>query len=112
ADHPVTAGLQYGFDIGRFGSIVAAANTTWHSELFLREYNDPMIDRVGPNTKTDITVTYFVADSGLKITGYATNLENDVEKTNIFVSPGFVGLSATTAYTRPRSYGVRVDFDF
>jgi iron complex outermembrane receptor protein len=46
------------------------------------------------------------------ITGYVTNIEDDVQKTNVFVSPGFVGLSATSAYTKPRTFGVRLDYDF
>ena len=112
SDHTITGGLQYGFDLGDIGSVVAAVNTTWHSELFLREYNDPIVDRVAPNTKTDITVTYFAGDSGLSLTGFVTNLEDDVEKTNIFISPGFVGESATTTYTKPRTFGVKVDYEF
>ncbi len=110
--HTITAGLQYGFDIGTAGNVVAALNTTWHDELFLREYNHPIIDRVPSNTKTDLTVTYFVAGTGLSITGYATNLENNVQKNNVYISPGFIGLSATTAYSRPRSLGVRLDYMF
>ncbi len=112
ADHTITGGLQYGFDLGNAGSVVAAINTTWHSEMFLREYNDPVIDRVGPNTKTDITVTYFAGDSGLSVTGFVTNLEDDVEKNNIFITPGFIRESATTAYTKPRTFGVKVDYEF
>ncbi len=112
ADHTITGGLQYAFDLGSAGSVVAAVNTSWHSELFLREYNDPVIDRVGPNTKTDITLTYFVADSGLAITGFVTNLEDDVERNNIYITPGFIGESATTAYTKPRTFGVKVDYEF
>lgn len=112
AKNTVTAGLQYGVDVGSSGSIVASINTTWHGKKFLREYNNPTIDKVGANTKTDATVTYFAEDIGLSITGYVTNIENNSEKTNIFTSPGFVGLSATTAYSKPRSYGVRVDYKF
>lgn len=112
AEHTINAGLQYGFDVGTSGSMVANLNTTWHSEMYLREYNDPMIDEVDANSKTDVTLTYFHNNSGLSVTAYATNLEDEVEKTNIFVSPGFVGLSATTAYTKPRTIGVRLDYEF
>ena len=112
ADHTITGGLQYGFDLGEIGSVVASVNTSWHSEMFLREYNDPVIDRVGPNTKTDITVTYFAGDTGLSVTGFVTNLEDDVERNNIYITPGFIGESATTAYTKPRTFGVKVDYEF
>lgn len=111
AEHTITAGLRYGFDVGA-GRIVTSANTAWHSEMFLREYNHQTIDRVAPNTKTDVTVMYLVGGTGLSITGFVTNLEDDVEKTNIFVSPGFIGTSATTAYSKPRTYGLKVDYEF
>ncbi len=112
ADHTITGGLQYGFDLANLGSFIASVNTTWHSEMFLREYNDPDIDRVGPNTKTDITLTYFAGDTGLSITGFATNLEDNVEKNNIYITPGFIGESATTAYTKPRTFGIKMDYKF
>jgi iron complex outermembrane receptor protein len=112
AQNTLNLGLEYDADLGSAGSLTAAINANWHDELFLREYNDPSIDRVPPGTKTDITVTYNVGDSDLRITGYVTNLEDDVERNNIYISPGFVGESATTSYTRPRTVGVRVDYDF
>lgn len=111
APHTINVGAQYEFDLGSSGSVTAAINHNWHSKKYLREYNAP-IDRVSPNGKTDITITYKVGDTGFKLTGYVTNLENDVEKANIFISPGFVGLSATTAYTKPRTFGIRADYKF
>ena len=72
----------------------------------------PTIDRVGSNSKTDMTATYFLDAVGLAITGFVTNLEDNVEKNNIYVSPGFVGQSATTAYTKPRTFGIKLDYEF
>ena len=112
ARHTINAGLQYGFNVGSTGSVVLSVNTSWHSELFLREYNNPTIDRVGSNSKTDMTATYFLDAIGLAITGFVTNLEDNVEKNNIYVSPGFVGQSATTAYTKPRTFGIKLDYEF
>jgi iron complex outermembrane recepter protein len=112
SDHTVNLGAQYETEIGSAGRLIASVNYNWHSELFLREYNDRRIDRVVPNSKTDVTLTWHVADSGLKLTGYVTNLENNVEKNNIYISPGFIGESATTAYTRPRTFGIRADYKF
>lgn len=112
ARHTFNIGVTYDFDIGSAGRFTISANHNRHSKLFLREFNDPVVDAVGSNGKTDITVTYNLGETGLKLTGYVTNLENDVEKTNIYISPGFVGLSATTAYTKPRTFGVRADYRF
>ena len=64
------------------------------------------------NTKTDLTVTYRLSDPGLRVTGYVTNIENNVERNNIYLTPGFIGVSPTTAYTKPRTIGVRIDYSF
>ncbi|WP_298021016.1 TonB-dependent receptor [uncultured Parasphingopyxis sp.] len=111
SEHSVNIGLQYETYIGD-GTFTAAVNTNFHSDFFLREFNDPEIDRVESNTRTDITVSYEFSDPGLRITGYVTNLEDNVERNNIYLTPGFIGVSATTAYTRPRTFGVRADFSF
>jgi len=111
ARHTINLGAQYVFDLGSAGELTAAANFNWHDKKYLREYNNAA-DYVAPNTKTDITLTYKVADTGVKVVGYVTNLENDIEKTNIYISPGFIGLSATTAYSKPRTFGMRVDYAF
>ncbi|MEI9851188.1 MAG: TonB-dependent receptor [Sphingomonas sp.] len=110
--HVINLGAQYEVDLGSSGSLTLAANYNWHSKKYLREFNDPVIDLVPANGRTDVTVSYKVADTGIKLTGFVTNLENDVEKNNIYISPGFIGLSAVTSYTRPRTFGIRADFSF
>ncbi|CAN5185171.1 hypothetical protein BH09PSE1_BH09PSE1_15800 [soil metagenome] len=112
AQNTINLGAQYSWALGRAGQLDAAVNMNWHDELFLREYNNPTIDRVPANTKTDVTLTWYVGETNLKVTAYGTNLEDEVERNNVYVSPGFVGLSATTAYTKPRSFGLRVDYAF
>jgi len=112
SNHTLNLGAQYNIDLGSAGELTTTVNFNYHDELFLREFNDPMIDRVGSNTKTDITITWNVAETGLSIAGYVNNLEDNVERNNIFISPGFIGLSATTAYSRPRTFGVRLDYAF
>ena len=112
SENTLNLGLQYDTDLGSYGRLTAAINHAWRDDMYLREHNDPTIDLVEANGKTDVTVTYFVADTNFRITGYVTNIEDDVQKTNVFVSPGFVGLSATSAYTKPRTFGVRLDYDF
>lgn len=112
SEHTFNLGLQYDTDIADYGRLSAALNHAWRGDQYLREYNDPMIDLVEANGKTDFTMTYYPADTNLRITGYVTNIEDEVQKTNVFVSPGFVGLSATTAYSKPRTFGIRVDYDF
>jgi len=112
AENTITAGLTYTADVGTNGELMASINTTWQDDIWLREYNDPSVDLVSSGTKTDASISYTFVDQDLKITGYVTNIEDDSDKTNIFISPGFIGLSATTAYTKPRTFGVRLDKGF
>ncbi len=112
AENTINLGLDYDMSLGAWGDLNAALSFTWRDDLYLREYNHPTIDRVPAFTRTDITLGYDVADSDLRITGYITNLEDEVQKNNVYVSPGFIGASATTSYTRPRTIGVRFDYEF
>ena len=105
-------GLDYDIDLGRAGSLNANVSYMWRDDMYLREFNDPTIDLVPSYSRTDLTVVWRVADTGARVTAYVTNLEDDVQKNNIYVSPGFIGLSAATSYTRPRSVGLRVDYAF
>ena len=109
--HTVNLGLQYETTLGA-GTLTLAANSNFHSDFFLREFNNRNIDRVEANTKTDLTATYRLDDVGLRFTAYVTNLEDNVERNNIYLTPGFIGVSPTTAYTKPRTVGVRVDYAF
>jgi iron complex outermembrane recepter protein len=110
--HVINVGAQYEIEVGSAGSLTIAANHNWHSRKYLREFNIPTIDLVPANGKTDITLTYKMGDSGFRLTGFVTNLENEIEKNNIYVSPGFIGSSAVASYTKPRTFGVRADWKF
>ncbi|BFM09164.1 TonB-dependent receptor [Halioxenophilus aromaticivorans] len=112
AEHSVSLGLQYGKVLGNGGYLQAAINTLWQGDMYLREFNHPEIDKVEAYTKTDATLGYAFPGDKLSLTLFATNLENDVQKSNVYVSPGFLGQSATTAYTKPRTLGMRVDYRF
>ena len=108
----INLGAQYDVELGDAGTLSFGINHGWHSKKWLREFNNPLIDLVPANGKTDITISFEVADTGLKLTGYVTNLENDIERNNIYVSPGFIGSSAVTSYSKPRTIGVRADWKF
>lgn len=112
ADNTLTLGLQYGRSLANGGYLDGALNILWQDDLYLREFNHPDIDKVAAYTKTDATITYTFAGDQLSVTAYVTNLENDTQKTNVYVSPGFLGLSATTAYSKPRTLGIRLDYRF
>lgn len=111
AENVITAGLQYERDIGA-GTLVASINTKWQDDMFLREYNIPTIDLVPAYTRTDASVTYRFGADGVSITGFVNNIEDEVQRNNIYLTPGFVGTSATTVYSRPRTWGVRLNYEF
>lgn len=112
AENTFNIGLDYDVSLGGAGDLNAAVAFNWQDEMYLREYNLATIDRVPSRTRTDITLVWNVADTNLRVTGYVTNLEDDVHKNNIYISPGFIGASATTSYTRPRTVGLRIDYEF
>lgn len=112
ARHVFNVGAQYNVEVGSAGTLSLGVNYAWHSKKYLREFNDPVIDLVPDNGKTDITIGFDVAGTGLKLAGYVTNLEDRIERNNIYVSPGFIGSSAVTSYTKPRTFGVRADLKF
>ncbi len=111
-ENTFTIGLQQEFDLSDGGSILASLTSTWHDALYMREYNSADIDLQESNTKTDATLAWFVADTGLSLTAYVTNIEDESELANIYISPGFIGTSATAQYTRPRTIGIRLDYEF
>jgi iron complex outermembrane receptor protein len=110
--HVLNVGLHYENQIDKIGTFSLAANHNWHARRWLREFNDPIVDLVPANGKTDITVTFKPENTNLSITGYVTNIENDIEKTNIFLTPGFIGTNTTTTFTKPRTFGLKVDYKF
>ena len=105
-------GLDYNTTLSNGGYIQFSVNMLWQDDMYLREFNHPIIDKVEAYTRTDTSLTYSFPGDALSVTLYLTNLENDVQKTNVYVSPGFLGLSATTAYSKPRSGGIRLDYRF
>ena len=112
SEHTISIGFDFTRNVGNDGRLTIAALMNWHSDMFLREYNDPVIDRVDANTKTDAHISYLFGSWDVEFTAFVTNIENNTEKTNIQISPGFVGRSAVTAYSRPRTWGVKLDWSF
>lgn len=111
AEHTVTLGISYEIELGS-GSLTFAANSSFHSDLYLREFNNYAVDRVPANSRTDLTVTWRLGEPNISVTAFATNLEDEVERNNIYLTPGFIGVSPGTAYTKPRTFGIRVDYAF
>lgn len=111
-ENSLLLGMDYQTDLSNGGEIQLSFNLLWQDDMYLREFNHPDIDKVDAYSRTDATVTYLFPNETLSVTLFVTNLENDVQKTNVYVSPGFLGLSATTAYSKPRTAGIRVDYRF
>ena len=64
-------------------------------------------------TKTDLSLTYSAPGDAWYVQGFAKNLENTVNVTNISLSASFPGLNGGTAnFGDPRTYGVRFGAKF
>ncbi|GEM_PF-6066641 len=108
----VQTGIEFGTEVSNGGYITAALNFLWQDDMYLREFNHPEIDKVEAYTRTDATVTYAFPGDALTLTAFVTNIEDDTQKTNVYVSPGFLGFSATSAYSRPRTIGLKLDYQW
>ena len=75
--------MRYTYDLTDSQSLTFAVNSAWHSDKFLREFNELDVDRVAPNSKTDASVTYALEELGLTIIGYVNNIENNIEKNTV-----------------------------
>ena len=64
-------------------------------------------------TKTDLSLTYTAEGSAWYVQGYARNVEDSVNVTNIALSPAFPGLNnGTASFGDPRTFGVRLGANF
>lgn len=104
-----SARLQYAHDfiLANNGTITPMAAIYGETTSYLTEFNLP-IDRVGGYTKTNLNLTYTDPTGHWKAAAFVDNLENKAIRTQ-----GFVVVSHYFSdYAPPRTYGVRVSYEY
>jgi iron complex outermembrane recepter protein len=106
-DITLNVGANVTFFDNDSGSLVARGSIRLVGESFLSEYNRRP-DRVKSYSETDLRLTYRSANQRFSIEGYVQNLENNDIPSSVSVTASGFGAS----YNPPRTYGVRVGYEF
>ncbi|MFC3595182.1 TonB-dependent receptor [Novosphingobium piscinae] len=107
----IAAGYEHGFDLGDAGTITASVFTRFKSAYFLDifNYRDSRQDAF---TSTDVSLEYQPAEAKWRLQAFVRSIENARPLT----FAGFVSAGPDDIYNwqfgAPRTYGLRVSFDF
>jgi len=105
----IAARLQYShdFSLASGGTIKLMAATYWQSFSYLRAFNFP-IDYVPSYSKTDLNLSYTNPNGDWHVSAFVDNAENRAVR-----NMGFTVLGAYFSdYNAPRTFGVRVGYDY
>jgi iron complex outermembrane recepter protein len=96
------------FDLPDGGTLTPSVSAYWQSASYLTPFNTAL-DRVDAYSKTDGILTYTDPSRHWKLQGYVYNLENKLIPNN--GGAGAVG-QYTVEYGAPRTYGVRLSYQY
>lgn len=107
----LTAGYDHIFRLGDAGSITASVFTRFKSRYFLTIFNERDLQQKA-FTQTDFNLTYRPVNEKFSVGAFVQNIE-DVRPAvfGSFVAAG-PDRVLNIGYSRPRTYGARVTFDF
>ncbi len=107
----ITAGFEHIMPLGEMGKLTARVNTTFKSSYFMDFYNY-QDGQQKALTQTDLSLSFKPTSGTFSITAFAKNLENARPLTyGSFVSAGPDDIY-NWQFGAPRTYGVRIGFDF
>lgn len=107
----VSVGYDHVVDLGNAGTLTATAFSRFKSRYFLTIFNERDLSQKA-FTQTDLSLTYRPASRKFSIAGFVQNLENERPMVfGAFVAAG-PDRVMNAGFSRPRTYGVRVGFDF
>jgi iron complex outermembrane receptor protein len=102
---------SYHWDLGSAGSIRPTLEFTWTDQGWRRPQNNPLVDRVESYTKTDLRVRWEEPEHRYWVEAFGENLEdNYVYPRGIVVA--LTGTAQGFGLLQPRTYGVRLGFDW
>lgn len=107
----INLGYDHIFDLGSTGTLTASINSAFKSKYYLTIFNERDLQQKA-YTQTDFSLTYRPESEKFSVAAFVQNIEN----TRAAVFGAFVAAGAernlNRGYSRPRTYGVRVGFDF
>lgn len=107
----ITAGYDHIFRLGGGGSVTASVFTRFKSSYFLTIFNERDLQQKS-FTQTDFTLTYRPENERFSVAGFVQNIENVRPAVfGAFVAAGNDRV-LNVGYSRPRTYGARVTFEF
>lgn len=92
------------------GSINFRADGSYRSETFVREINNPLLERNDPYFIANAALTWTDASEKFLVRGFVTNLFNEVYLTQSQWSAPIQ--TRTVSYNQPRQYGVELQVKF
>jgi iron complex outermembrane receptor protein len=104
----VSAGAQYTFDIGRWGSLAPRVDVYYRDEIAFRQYGNSK-DVTPAYTRTDVRITWSSITDQFWGEIFAHNLENESTKTNQEV---LESIYRVHTIDQPRSFGFRVGYSY
>ncbi len=107
----VQFGVQYSHDFADSWEVTYRAQTFWQDEFYTRLYNIPT-DKQDAWKQTDVSVSMRDYNDVWEIEGYVKNVSDDASITGLGVDNSLVGRYRVPQFLEPRTYGVRVSYNF
>ena len=92
------------------GSVNLRADGSYRSETFVREFNDPVLERNDPYFIANASISWTDASDSFTLRGYASNIFNETYLTQAQWSAPIQ--SRAVSYNLPRQYGVELQYRF
>jgi iron complex outermembrane receptor protein len=107
----ITAGYDHIFDLGGAGQVTASVYSRFKSDYFLGVFNY-RDSRQTAFTQTDLSLTYQPASRNFSIQAFVRNLEDEQPLAFGNLTAAGADDIFTWQFGAPRTYGVRLGFDF
>jgi iron complex outermembrane receptor protein len=107
-DYTLTVGATYDFDLGSMGTIVPGA-FIYHSDDYKTQNVPYFFAYQDAFTTVDLRVTWYMADHPLSVQAFMRNATDETYLTETTV---FSASRAMADYSIPRTWGVRVGYNF
>jgi iron complex outermembrane receptor protein len=110
--YTVALKAQYDWDFGRNGQLTARTDYYWRDDIYLRVQNIPR-HRADDFFQWDARLVWTSASGRVTLDGFIKNITDEDAQRGLTVSDGLsTGNNSFISYYPPRTYGVRLGFNF